>query len=144
NRFYETMPQYEADATLANVGVKRTSDMRFIQVKNSDGRYVQGPFIKRPKNVVLITVESLSASYLGSYGNTENLTPRLDKLAREGLKFERMFATGTRTVRGLEALSLGTPPIPGQSIVRRPNNDHLGTIGEYLEVQGYATQFIYG
>jgi len=143
NRFYATIPQDEADAALANVGVKRTSDMRLIQVKSEDKRS-QGPFNKRPKNVVLITVESLSASYVGAYGNTENLTPRLDKLAQEGLKFERMFATGTRTIRGLEALSLGTPPIPGQAIVRRPGNDHLGTIGEYLEIQGYATEFIYG
>ncbi|PKO24958.1 MAG: sulfatase, partial [Betaproteobacteria bacterium HGW-Betaproteobacteria-8] len=63
---------------------------------------------------------------------------------QEGLKFERLFATGTRTVRGLEALSLGTPPIPGQAIVRRPNSDHLGTLGEYLEIQGFATEFVYG
>ncbi|CAG0980021.1 Lipoteichoic acid synthase 2 [Methylophilaceae bacterium] len=144
NRFYATMPQREAAATLAGAGVKRTSDMRYIHARLNDDQNTLGPFLRRPKNVVLITVESLSASYLGAYGNTENLTPQLDKLAGEGLKFERLFATGTRTVRGLEALSLGTPPIPGQAIVRRPNNDHLGTIGEYLEIQGFATEFIYG
>jgi phosphoglycerol transferase MdoB-like AlkP superfamily enzyme len=60
------------------------------------------------------------------------------------MMFERVFATGTRTVRGLEALSLGTPPIPGQSIVRRPNNEHLATLGELLEHQGFATYFFYG
>ena len=143
NRFYATMPQAEADATLAGLGLKRSGNMHHIQLPAEKTSNI-GPFIKRPKNVVMITVESLSASYLGAYGNNENLTPQLDKLAEEGFKFERLFATGTRTVRGLEALSLGTPPIPGQAIVRRPDNGHLATLGEYLEIQGYATEFVYG
>lgn len=144
DRFYATLPEQEASALMAELGVKRNPDMRYILAQAGTEKATLGPFHKRPKNVVLITVESLSASYLGTYGNKENLTPQLDKLASEGLKFERMFATGTRTVRGLEALSLGTPPIPGQAIVRRPKNDHLGTLGEYLEIQGFATEFIYG
>ena len=68
----------------------------------------------------------------------------MDKLAREGMQFDQVFATGTRTVRGLDALSLGTPPIPGQAIVRRPNNEHLATIGELLKQQGFSTFFFYG
>ncbi len=144
NRFYATMPQREADEVLSAMGVKRTQNMQFIPARMDFNKQTLGPFIKRPRNVVMITVESLSASYLGAYGNHDNLTPNLDRLAKAGLKFERLFATGTRTVRGLEALSLGTPPIPGQAIVRRPGNEHLSTLGEYLEVQGFNTQFIYG
>src|SRR5204862_145087 len=85
-----------------------------------------------PKNVVLITVESLSAEFVGAYGSQKGLTPRLDQLAAAGLMFENAYATGTRSVRGLEALSLGTPPIPGQAIPRRPNNGHLMTIGQFM------------
>lgn len=144
DRFYQTMPQQQAERILAQLGVTRTDAMRFVRARPAAAERLPEPFLRRPKNVVLITVESLSASYLGVFGNDRQLTPQLDRLAREGLLFERMFATGTRTVRGLEALSLGTPPIPGQAIVHRPNNDHLATVGEYLEVQGYATEFIYG
>ena len=72
------------------------------------------------------------------------MTPNLDRLAREGIRFANMYATGTRTVRGLEAVSLGTPPVPGQAIVRRPDNAHLSTMGELLEHQGFATSFVYG
>ena len=39
---------------------------------------------------------------------------------------------------------MGTPPIPGQAIPRRPNNDHLTTIGEFLALQGFEPHFIYG
>lgn len=98
----------------------------------------------REANVVLISVESLSADFLGHFGNTLGLTPELDRLADEGLLFTNLFATGTRTVRGLEALSVGTPPTPGQSIVRRPNNDDLENLGEELGEQGWSPYWIYG
>ena len=103
-----------------------------------------GPFTRRPRNVILISVESLSAEFLGVYGSAAGLTPNLDRLANDGLRFTRFFATGTRTVRGLEALSLGVPPVPGQSIVRRPGNEHLATVGEMLEHQGFHVDFLYG
>lgn len=98
----------------------------------------------REANVVLISVESLSADFLGHFGNTLGLTPELDRLAKQGLLFTNLFATGTRTVRGLEALSVGTPPTPGQSIVRRPNNDDLENLGEELGERGWTPYWIYG
>jgi len=95
-------------------------------------------------NVVLISVESLSASFLGHFGNQQNLTPELDTLADQGLLFTNLYATGTRTVRGLEALSVGTPPTPGQSIVRRPDNNNLENLGEELKDAGLQPYWIYG
>lgn len=158
DQFYLTMPQQNADAILKGLGVMRhplssilplTTDSNRIEFKQKQQsseteRTGLGPLHKRPKNIVLISVESLSASYLGAYGNPDGLTPEMDALIAHGLKFEKMFATGTRTVRGLEALSLGIPPIPGQSVVHRPNNEHLATLGELLEAQGFSTFFIYG
>ena len=47
-------------------------------------------------------------------------------------------------MRGLEALSLALPPTPGQSIVRRPNNDMLFSLGSVFEDKGYAVLFAYG
>ncbi|MGB2832625.1 MAG: sulfatase-like hydrolase/transferase [Methylotenera sp.] len=146
DKFYKTIPQAQADAILASNGLERqplSHALNDALVSAPEAAEI-GPFKRRPKNVILISVESLSADYLGAYGNHENLTPYLDKIAKEGLVFDKIFATGTRTVRGLDALSLGTPPIPGQAIVHRPNNEHLATIGEFLEAQNYYTFFIYG
>jgi len=145
DKFYSTMPQPRADAILKAAGVERAplSDVLATPPETHEPDAL-GPFRRHPRNVVLISVESLSAKYLGVYGSNAGLTPNLDRLAAQGLKFEHVFATGTRTVRGLDALSLGTPPIPGQAIVRRPGNQHLSTIGELLEHQGYATYFFYG
>lgn len=99
---------------------------------------------ERRLNIVLISVESLSAEFMGKFGNNQGLTPELDHLADQGLFFTQFYATGTRTVRGLEALSIGTPPTPGQSIVRRPNNQGLENLGEELKENGWHPFWIYG
>lgn len=95
-------------------------------------------------NVIMVTIESFSADFMRHFGNTQNLTPKLDSLADESLLFTNMYATGTRTVRGMEALSLAVPPTPGNSIVRRPNNANLTTVGEIFRQKGYETSFFYG
>ena len=99
---------------------------------------------EKPLNVIMVSVESLSADYLGIFGNPGGYTPNLDSLSKHSLLFTNLYATGTRTVRGLEALSLCVPPTPGQSIVRRPNNDDLFTIGSVFESKGYDSRYIYG
>ena len=147
DKFYKTIPQALAISTLKAAGTDRKPITETLKEEpdNLEHKVAElGPFKRRPKNVILISVESLSAEYLGTYGNKENLTPVLDKLAQESLVFDKFFATGTRTVRGLDALSIAIPPIPGQAVVHRPNNEHLATIGEFLEGQNYSTFFIYG
>ncbi len=141
NAFYKTIPNREAEATLEALGVTRFAPQP--AASGQEGSHL-GPFKRKPKNVVLVMVESLSADYLGIYGNQHDLTPNLDRLAKESLVFDRAYATGTRTVRGLDALSVAIPPIPGQAVVHRPDSDHLATLGEFLEAQKFKTYFIYG
>ncbi|HET6471805.1 MAG TPA: LTA synthase family protein [Pseudomonadales bacterium] len=96
-------------------------------------------------NVILVMVESLSAEYLARFTPGSTLTPNLDALIGESLFFNRMYATGTRTVRGLEAVTLSIPPTPGYSIVKRIGRESgLWSFGNVLRARGYDTQFIYG
>jgi len=95
-------------------------------------------------NVVMISVESLSGDYMAHFGNRLGITPFLDSLIPESLFFENFYASGTRTVRGLEALSLAIPPTPGQSVVRRPGNEDMFTMGSVLRSKGYDVRYIYG
>ncbi len=98
----------------------------------------------RPRNVVIVTMESLSSSYMSHGGNTQNITPNLDRLAGQGLYLANLRATGNRTVRGLEATSLAIPPLPGHAVVWRANNQHMETLGAVLADHGYANHFMYG
>lgn len=138
--FYATMPIDKAVAVLrktlafASANEKDRNTFRAIKVAGTAQRM----------NVIMISVESLSADFLGSYGNTQGITPNLDTLAKQGLLFTNLYASGTRTVRGLEALSLCIPPTPGQSIVKRPDNHNLFTLGAVFRSKGYSSRFIYG
>lgn len=107
-------------------------------------RYVDGGGEEKHLNVVLITVESLSAEFLRHFGNNENLTPFMDQWFDQGLLFTNFYATGTRTTRGLEALTLSIPPTPGRSIVKRPDNAKMFSLGRVFQQKGYDTVFLYG
>ena len=96
------------------------------------------------KNVVLISIESLSADFLAHYGNTQKITPFLDSLATKSLMFTNLYATGNRTVRGLEALTLCIPPTAGESIIKRENNKNKFTTGSVFKSKGYDVKFLYG
>lgn len=95
-------------------------------------------------NVICFCVESLSGSFLSSFGNKKDLTPTLDSLAQNSLFLTNLFANGTRTVRAMEALTLSVPPTPGRSIVKRKDNQNLYTIGEIFKQKGYTRNFFYG
>ena len=108
-------------------------------------RRIDNPGSPRRLNVILVTVESLSARYLGRFGNRGGLTPNLDRLAAQSLTFSRFYATGTRTDRGLEAITLSVPPTPGRSIVKRIGRESgYASLGQQLAAQGYDSVFIYG
>lgn len=106
-------------------------------------RKIKGNGSEKHYNVVLVGVESLAASFMTRFGGP-NITPHLDELANNSLFFSNIYATGTRTVRGLEALTLSIPPTPGASIVRRINNENLFSIGTVFRERQYETKFIYG
>ena len=99
----------------------------------------------RKLNVVLVTIESLSAKYLGSFGDPRGLTPNLDALRQQSLFFNNFYATGTRTDRGLEAITLAIPPTPGRSIVKRIGRESgYASLGQQLSAKGYDSVFLYG
>lgn len=94
-------------------------------------------------NVIVVVEESMSGDYLRAFGSTRGLTPNLDRLAGESLLFTNLYATGTRTVRGLEAINLALPPLPGSSLIKRPHNENFFSWGALMRGKGYDTKFIY-
>lgn len=148
-QFYPTQP---LDPALARLKERLARDgSTFLADAPADGRdlarRVPAPRPGEPElrlNIVQITVESLSAEFLGHYGSEKGWTPNLDALCERALVFENFYATGNRTDRGMEALTLSVPPTPGRSLVKRPGGEGLFTLGSVLRSRGYDTAFIYG
>lgn len=145
NRFYATLPVAEAQKRAqdeyavmpgyAFVGTRQMPIERWVTPRAA---------ARPPLNVVLVSVESFGAEFIESLGGKRGLTPEFDRLAREGLFFTNLYATGTRTVRGLEALTLSVPPTPGHAIPMRPNNTGLFTLGGVFREHGYDALYLYG
>ena len=119
-------------------------NVQFTDSGFSIRRQINNPGVAQKPNVILVTIESFSADFMDHFGNAGHLTPVLDALADSGILFTNMYATGTRTVRGMEALTLCVPPTPGNSIVRRANNQDLFSVGSIFKNAGYKRTFFYG
>jgi len=142
NTFYRTRSNKEVFANVRNL--VKTDNSKFVNSNSLDiTRDILNNGEEKHYNVMMVTVESLSARFFKRFGNTQGITPFLDSLAHESLMFTNFYATGTRTVRGMEALTLGVPPTPGYSIVKRPNNENMHSLGNVLKSKGYQNHFIY-
>lgn len=143
-QFYSSLPP----ATVAQQIRAELSEpnARFVGEDPLDiRRMIDSPGTARKPNIVLVTIESLSAKYLGSNGDQRNLTPNLDALRKQSLYFNNFYATGTRTDRGLEAITLAIPPTPGRSIVKRIGRESgFASLGQQLNAVGYDSVFVYG
>lgn len=136
NKFYLTRKSDQVMTRLRGLlhGTDKSGLARTVRQDSRERRY----------NVILICEESLSAEFLSDFGNRKGITPNLDKLAKESLFFTHLYATGTRTVRGLEAINLSIPPLPGTAIVKRPKNENIFSLGSVMQEHGYDNRFIYG
>jgi phosphoglycerol transferase MdoB-like AlkP superfamily enzyme len=142
--FYKVMPQ---DA--ANVLAQHGFDHDGLAAAFTGGRHplertIKATPIPAPLHLVMVSMESLGADYVESFGGKPGLTPQLDRLAREGLAFTNLYATGLRTVRGLEALTMSLPPTPGHAVPMRKHNKGFQTLGGVLAEHGYESLYLYG
>lgn len=142
--FYKTLPQSAAESELKShfTGIAANAAASPAPFPQEHTIAAQGPL--KPLNVILVSIESLGADYVESFGGRKGLTPHLDRLAAQGLMFTEMYATGLRTVRGLEALTLSIPPTPGHAVPMRKHNKGFQTIGGVLHSLGYEPLYLYG
>ncbi|HQU43722.1 MAG TPA: sulfatase-like hydrolase/transferase [Pirellulales bacterium] len=96
---------------------------------------------RRPKNVVLIVLESIGVEYVGAYGSRFAATPNLDRLAAErGVVFDNVYAQAASSCKSLVALSHSVYPRPDWLLIVRdhPQFDVVG-LPQVLKAHGYRT-----
>jgi len=99
---------------------------------------------ERPLNLVIVLEESLGAGFVQRLGGLP-ITPTLSGLADQGIWFEQLYATGTRSVRGIEAVIAGFPPTPAMSVVKLDKSQRdFATLASVLDRAGYHNEFVYG
>lgn len=146
DEYYKSIPINEAFSVVKN----ELLDSKTVfnkQVKNPLLRTILATNPEQPEqkpNVIFVLMESMRSSFIQEQYNGKFITPVLNDLTTNSIYFSNMFANGTRTVRGMEAVTLSIPPTPGNSIVKRVNNQNLYTISDVFKAKGYHNMFFYG
>ena len=141
--FYLTVPSSDATERVRRIVAQKNAS--FINsAANPLARRITYTSPPKRLNVIVLIQESLGAEFIGAYGDTRGLTPRIDELARDSILFRNTYATGTRTVRGLEAVTASFPPVPAESIVKRSRNEGMFNWSGVMSAAGYEPTFIYG
>lgn len=129
-RHYSFMPAERAEEIIRQAGQTSTDYPRLL---NNE----------RP-NIVFLLLESFTANAIEPLGGLSGVTPNLNAIAKEGVLFSNIYATGSRSDRGMVAAISALPSNPSVALIKYPNK-----IMEYprfpkdLENQGYTTRFYY-
>ena len=140
--YYLSLPGAEAGERLRRM--VKTHDAEYFAESDHIKRRITADGPAKHLHVVVLLEESLGAEFVGAYGDKRGLTPNIDRLAPQGMLFTNAYATGTRTVRGMEAVSASFPPVPAESIVKRPHNEGMFNWSTVMAKNGYKPTFIYG
>lgn len=98
-----------------------------------------------PRNLVVIVQESMGAQFVGYLGDRRALTPNIDALSAQSLAFTQAYANGTRSIRGLAAMSAGFQAVPGDGVLKRSKSQSgFFSLASLLKPLGYHASFIYG
>ncbi|MGB0135126.1 MAG: sulfatase-like hydrolase/transferase [Dokdonella sp.] len=147
DRYYATLPEAEAITRVRRL--VQQSNTRYLATPEATGnplaRNVDNSDLGPPRklHVIFLFEESMGSEFVGSLGG-KGFTPNIDRIAAQSLSFTHMYASGTRTVRGMEALTTSLAPVPPESVVKRTGNEDLFNLSTIARKQGYAPTFIYG
>ncbi|MFP6816835.1 MAG: LTA synthase family protein [Pseudomonadales bacterium] len=96
------------------------------------------------QHVVLIVEESFAGEVWTQPELRARYLPRFSELMAESVYFDQIYATGSRTTRGLEALLNGYPPLPGIALTQREGFERLPALPRALGRAGFHNMFVYG
>ncbi|MCK9473476.1 LTA synthase family protein [Sulfurimonas sp.] len=99
----------------------------------------------KSKNLVIFVQESLGYQFVSAVGGEDGITPNFNRLSKEAILFKDLYSNGTRSVRGLAAVSAGNLAVPGVGVLKRnKSQSNFFTVASALKPFGYHTSFIYG
>ncbi len=96
-------------------------------------------------NIVFIVLESYTSDVVEHFGGEKGVAPNLSRLAKEGISFKNIYASGDRTDKGLIAILSAFPSQAVRTIIQQPDKfEKLPSITKVLRGTGYNTSFYYG
>ncbi len=96
-------------------------------------------------NIIMVILESFSATMIESLGGVKGVTPNLDRYGEKGIYFKNAYGSSFRTDRGVVSVLSGYPAQPTTSIMKIPQKtENLPSLSKALQPEGYQMTFYYG
>ena len=100
--------------------------------------------VKRP-NIVVLILESWSADLIFELGGESGITPEFSNLSKDGILFNSIYASGSRSEQGMACIFSGFPAHPVSSITVQPDKFvKLPSLVREMKHQNYSTAFYFG
>jgi choline-sulfatase len=114
--------------------VRPTQAHRRVRAERLDGDRPRGP------NILILVTDDQAAGLLGVDGDPRRATPRLDALARQGVRFDRAYCNAPVCTASRQSFITGRyPHAVGVTQLATPLPDDALTLGTWLTDLGYAT-----
>ncbi len=104
-------------------------------------RHVAADTASSKPNVVIILMESMSASLMQAFGQKERLTPTLDSLFKCSLAFSNFYSAGIHTNHGITATLYSYPALMMRNLMKGTVTPHRKGIPTVLKEHGYHNMF---
>lgn len=142
-------------ALIRTVGKKSFSDPAYFPRQDLDSIYSPlhvpaDSAVFKPKNVVVLIVESFGREYIGAYnenldgGAYKGYTPFVDSLYAQSLSFDYTFCNGRKSIDGMPSVLCGIPMFVEPFFLTPASLNHVSGLAGELSKKGYETAFFHG
>ena len=109
------------------------------------GFFLPGDLEEKKYNIIVITMESFRASFIGAYNSKSDLTPNFDHIVESGILFKNFYANSNYTVKGENALFCGFFDHNAKiSVAEYPAEKTLNCLPKILSKLGYTSFYFHG
>jgi phosphoglycerol transferase MdoB-like AlkP superfamily enzyme len=123
----------------------KTCDSIINKLYNTESKDCDTLLTTQTPNIIIILLEGCGGEFT-EIGGREDVTPNMNRLAKEGIYFTNCYANSWRTDRGTVCTYSGYPSFPTMSVMKMPaKTRNLPCIAKTLrDERGYSTHYLYG
>lgn len=131
------------DQFLPKFPIKEANEI-VAQLYNYPKKHNELFLTKKQPNVVFVVLEGWSAGAIGSLSEVKGATPNFDRLTKEGILFDNIYAASTTSEIGNSTIFSGNPAVPEVSITMQPEKHRkLHALNEDFEAKGYHSSYVF-
>ena len=123
----------------------KTCDSIINKLYNTESKDCDTLLTTQTPNIIIILLEGCGGEFT-EIGGREDVTPNMNRLAKEGIYFTNCYGNTWRTDRGTVCALSGYPSFPSMSVMKIPSKScTMPNIAKTLkEERGYHTHYLYG